>query len=150
MDIPLPLSQWTDIRQGLYAALDRITDKQLNFTPAEGLWSLGTIALHIAACENGWFSHVITRDASKWPEDFVLKDYPTVSAVKGLLSQVHARTQDYLASISRDELERTIDAPWGSKFPVSFAIWHIIEHEIHHRGEIYLMLGLMGMEAPDV
>jgi hypothetical protein len=24
------------------------------------------------------------------------------------------------------------------------------EHEIHHRGEIYLMLGLMGMEAPDV
>ena len=24
------------------------------------------------------------------------------------------------------------------------------EHEVHHRGEIYLMLGLMGMEAPDV
>jgi hypothetical protein len=24
------------------------------------------------------------------------------------------------------------------------------EHEISHRGEIYLMLGLMGMEAPDV
>jgi len=23
-------------------------------------------------------------------------------------------------------------------------------HEIHHRGEIFLMLGLMGMEAPDV
>ena len=23
-------------------------------------------------------------------------------------------------------------------------------HEIHHRGEIYLMLGLMGMEAPDI
>jgi uncharacterized damage-inducible protein DinB len=24
------------------------------------------------------------------------------------------------------------------------------QHEVHHRGEIYLMLGLMGMEAPDV
>jgi uncharacterized damage-inducible protein DinB len=24
------------------------------------------------------------------------------------------------------------------------------EIEVHHRGEIYLMLGLMGMEAPDV
>jgi uncharacterized damage-inducible protein DinB len=24
------------------------------------------------------------------------------------------------------------------------------QHEIHHRGEIYLMLGLMGMQAPDV
>mgnify|MGYP001046616747 CR=1 FL=1 len=24
------------------------------------------------------------------------------------------------------------------------------QYEVHHRGEIYLMLGLMGMEAPDV
>ena len=24
------------------------------------------------------------------------------------------------------------------------------QHEAHHQGEIYLMLGLMGMEAPDV
>jgi len=26
----------------------------------------------------------------------------------------------------------------------------VLEHEIHHRGEIFLMLGLMDMEAPDI
>jgi len=29
-------------------------------------------------------------------------------------------------------------------------VWHVLEHEIHQRGEIYLMLSLQGIEAPDV
>jgi uncharacterized damage-inducible protein DinB len=150
LEIPLPLYYWTNIRQALYDALDLITDDQLKFIPADGLWSLGKVVLHIAGCENGWFRYIITREVNDWPEDFASKDYSTVSSVKGLLAQVHARSQDYLASISREEQQRIIEAPWGSKFPVNYAIWHIIEHEIHHRGEIFLMLGLMGMEAPDV
>ena len=150
MNISLPLRYWTDIRAALYEALDKITDDQLNFIPAEGLWSLAKVALHIAGCENGWFRNIIIRDVDNWPEDFSPEKFPTVSAVKELLSQVHARTEEYLASTTNEEMERMIEAPWGSKFPVRYAIWHIIEHEIHHRGEIFLMLGLMGMEAPDV
>jgi uncharacterized damage-inducible protein DinB len=26
----------------------------------------------------------------------------------------------------------------------------VLEHEIHHRGEIYLMLGLLGLGASDI
>jgi len=40
--------------------------------------------------------------------------------------------------------------PRGAKVPLGWVAWHVLEHEIHHRGEIYLMLGLLGMEAPDV
>jgi uncharacterized damage-inducible protein DinB len=40
--------------------------------------------------------------------------------------------------------------PWGAQVSMGWAVWHVLEHEIHHRGEIYLMLGLLGMEAPDV
>ena len=29
-------------------------------------------------------------------------------------------------------------------------IWHTLENGLHHRGEIYLMLGLMGMSASDI
>jgi uncharacterized damage-inducible protein DinB len=40
--------------------------------------------------------------------------------------------------------------PWGAKVTVEDVVWHVIEHEIHHRGEIYLMLGMQGIEAADV
>jgi uncharacterized damage-inducible protein DinB len=28
-------------------------------------------------------------------------------------------------------------------------LWHVVEHEIHHRGELSLILGLLGREGLD-
>jgi hypothetical protein len=84
-----------------------------------------------------------------WPE-FAAGDYATVESIRTLLAGVHSRTEAYLATVDVVDLERIIDAPWNEAIPLRWIVWHVLEHEIHHRGEIYLMLGLMGMEAPDV
>ncbi len=140
---------WQSVRHGLIEALDKLNDEQLGFVPRDGLWSLGQVACHIADAEDGWFRHVATGELDEWPQ-FEAEDYPTVEAVKKLLTEVHHRTEAYLATLDDADLEQIIPAPWGSKFPLRWIIWHVLEHEISHRGEIYLMLGLMGMEAPDV
>jgi uncharacterized damage-inducible protein DinB len=28
-------------------------------------------------------------------------------------------------------------------------VWHVMEHEIHHRGELSLLLGMLGHEGLD-
>ncbi len=140
---------WKSVRCGLYEALDKLTDEQLAFTPREGLWSLGKVACHIAEAEEGWFRYVVTRELADWPE-FAEEDYPSVESVNKLLAGVHDRTENYLATVDVLDVDRVITAPWGSEFSRRWVIWHVMEHEVHHRGEIYLMLGLMGMEAPDV
>jgi len=33
---------------------------------------------------------------------------------------------------------------------LGWIIWHVLEHEIHHRGELSLILGLLGREGLDV
>ena len=141
---------WAQVREDLMRALDGLADEQLDFMPRDGLWSLGTVARHIASAEEGWFRHCVTRDLGEWPADFTAQDYPTVEAIKSLLTEVHARTEAYLETIDAGELERVVDMPWGTKLSLRWIIWHVLEHEIHHRGEIFLMLGLMGMEAPDI
>jgi len=140
---------WQSVRRGLMEALDKLDDEQLGFVPRDGLWSLGRVACHIADAEDGWFRYVATGELDEWPQ-FEAEDYPTVESVKRLLTEVHHRTEAYLATLEDADLERIIPAPWGSEFPLRWIIWHVLEHEIHHRGEIYLMLGLMGTEAPDV
>ncbi len=55
-----------------------------------------------------------------------------------------------LAEPCHPGVDQAIVLPWGPQVPLRWVIWHVLEHEIHHRGEIYLMLGLLGMEAPDV
>jgi uncharacterized damage-inducible protein DinB len=140
---------WQSVRRGLIEALDKLNDEQLGFVPREGLWSLGKVACHIADAEDGWFRYVATGELDEWPQ-FEAEDYPTVESVKKLLTEVHGRTEAYLATLGDADLEQIVLAPWESEFPLRWIIWHVLEHEIHHRGEIYLMLGLMGMEAPDV
>ena len=140
---------WGVVRRGLVRALDSLADEQLDFVPREGLWSLGTVARHIAVAEEGWFRYVVIRERDGWP-DYAVEDYPTVESIKGLLADVRARTVAYLEGIDVADVDRVIETPWGEKLSIREIVWHVLEHEIHHRGEIYLMLGLLGMEAPDV
>jgi uncharacterized damage-inducible protein DinB len=141
---------WTSVRKGLYQALDLLADEQLDFVPREGLWSLGHVARHIANAEEGWFRHIVTGELEEWPRDYTAADYPTVDAVKLLLQEVHSRTATYLKGVTAADVDQRIQLSWGPEVTLRWVIWHVLEHEIHHRGEIYLMIGLMGMEAPDV
>ncbi len=142
-------SHWKTVRQGLYEALDLLTDEQLTFVPGEGLWSLGTVACHIANAEDGWFRYIATGELDDWPP-MEVEQYPTVALVKALLEETHAYTLAYLEGLDVADLERKVTTFWGAELSIRWIIWHVLEHEISHRGEIYLMLGLMGMEAPDV
>jgi uncharacterized damage-inducible protein DinB len=144
------LYYWNAVRQGLNEALDLFSDDELHFRPAEGLWSLGKVALHIANTEEGWFEYVARRLVLEWPPESTLNEYPSIPDVKRELEKVHTRIEAFLEPLSDTDLDQIIQAPWGSQFPLHFVLWHVIEHEIHHRGEIYLMLGLLGREAPDV
>ena len=150
MNVRELFSHWDEVRTGLLRALDMLTDDQLDFVPREGLWSLGEVARHIANAEEGWFRYVIARAYDEWPSAYSAADYPTVASIKTLLAEVHARTKTYLDTLSLADLDQQIDAPWGEQLSLLWIIWHVVEHEIHHRGEIFLMLGLMGLEAPDI
>jgi uncharacterized damage-inducible protein DinB len=140
---------WHEVREGLVQTLDKLTDEQLDFVPRKGLWSLGTVARHIADAEEGWFRYVVACERADWPH-YSAQQYPTVKAVKDLLAEVHARTEVYLTSLNVADLDQTIKTPWGANLPLRWIVWHVLEHEIHHRGEISLMLGLLGMEGLDV
>jgi len=109
---------WTQVRRDLFRALDRLTDEQLEFVPHKGLWSLGTVARHIANAEDGWFRYAVTRELDEWPAGFTAEDYPTVTSIKRLLTEVHARTEAYLETLDADELDEALEMPWGAKLSV--------------------------------
>jgi uncharacterized damage-inducible protein DinB len=84
-----------------------------------------------------------------WPTDYTLENYPSREAIKSLLVEVHAKTFAFLATLTMDDLDTIIDSPWG-EFSLGFIIWHVLEHEIHHRGELSLIIGTLGREGLDV
>lgn len=139
---------WNDVRAGLVEALNQLTDAQLDFTPRPGLWSLRETVLHIAVTEDGWLRYYAEN---RWHEDLPEPaGYPTVASLKAFLAETHAATEAQFAADADALLAQVRPLPWGKQRTMDWIVWHVLEHEIHHRGEIYLMLGLMGIEAPDV
>ena len=144
--------QWSHVRKGLVQALGQLTDDQLGFSPGEGLWTVGEVATHIASSEDSWLDCAMTHGkVETWPAGrFNAEDYDTVGELEALLAECHARCETFMARLDADGLDRKVGLPWGPFVSVGWILWHILEHEIHHRGEVYLMLGMQGMEAPDV
>ena len=66
------------------------------------------------------------------------------------LSEIHTSKMEYKPIMQIDDLENNIDFPGGEQLRLGWVIWHVIEHEIHHRGELSLILGLLGHEGLDV
>ena len=142
-------SHWDQIHKDTLAVIDRFRETELTYVPYEDGWNVGQIALHIADAEEGWFRHIAAREIETWPANHTLEDYPTKGAIKSLLAETHARTMAYLETLTIDNLADVIESEWGD-FTPRFIIWHVIEHEIHHRGELSLILGLLGREGLDV
>ena len=63
------------------------------------------------------------------------------------MNQTHLKTADLLQSLDEPDLARKVTPEGGS---VYWVFWHVLEHEIHHRGELSLIHGLLGREGLDV
>ncbi|MEW6716120.1 MAG: DinB family protein [Chloroflexota bacterium] len=150
MNLDELFSHWTLVRRGLFETIDKFRDEDLSFVPFEGCWSVGEIMLHIADAEEGWFRYGVTRELDDWPGGFTLQDYPNLTAIKNLLTEVHDRTEAYLGTLELADLSKKLQMPWGVTVSLGWEIWHVLEHEIHHRGELSLILGILGREGLDV
>lgn len=68
------------------------------------------------------------------------------------MEHVEARLQKYVTSLTPKELSRiyttTNDLGESVEISVEDVLIHLVEEEIHHRGEIIALLWQMGVEPP--
>jgi uncharacterized damage-inducible protein DinB len=77
-------------------------------------------------------------------------EQPTKATIRQTLGQTHQRTLELLERLDEHNLADHCQSPRGEDFTVGWVIWHVLEHEIHHRGELSMALGLLGREGLDV
>jgi uncharacterized damage-inducible protein DinB len=149
MNVEWILSCWERVRGGLTETIDQFTEEELSYIAYEGGYSVGQIILHIAQEELGEIQYGITRELSEFPQRSSLDEYPTINTIKELLEHVRLRTCSYLEGLDDEALFGEVEAQWGGTYTLIDLIWHVIEHEIHHRGELSFILGLLGREGLD-
>jgi uncharacterized damage-inducible protein DinB len=146
---------WNAYQSKLTTALAPLTDVQLGLRVAPGLRSVEEIVTHMIGARARWF--MIDEDTLELAEfgRWDRSDMPVRSAaelVEGL-EATWRLMQGEIARWTPEEWQRTYPGDEPGDPPLitrQWIIWHLIEHDLHHGGEVSLTLGLHGYAAPDI
>ena len=146
---------WHNYQKHLSRALARLTPEQLALRAAPHLRSIEELARHIIAVRAGWFHFQLEeggedlRAFTPWGEP----ESPPRSAdelVSGL-EHTWQVIQEVLGRYTLADLQSTVQDEWdGQIYSISrgWVIWHVMQHDLHHGGEIAYSLGMHGLPAP--
>ena len=135
------------IRSRTSRVIGRIPPQQIDWRPAPGMFSFADLIRHLAATERYMFGENARRRPSRYPGHGTdLAD--GYDAVLGFLTRMHEETARIVQRLTAEELRLLCETPGGSQITVWKWLRSMVEHEVHHRGQIYLMLRLLGVTTP--
>ena len=114
---------------------------------ADGVFSPADLARHIAATERYTFAENVIARPSRYqgcgPELANGRD-----SIVAYMERMHQETIAILERLTPADLERKIAPVQGTPITAWKLLRAMIEHEVHHRGEIYVYLALLGVPRP--
>ena len=148
---------WRTYQTLLTTALAPLAPEQLALRAAPCLRSIEEIATHMIGARARWFYQLMGEGGQEFATlgTWDRQGMPTRSAaelIQGLETTWHGM---------QAAMARWTPADWQLTYPGEepsepatitrqWVIWHLIEHDLHHGGEISLTLGMHELSAPDL
>jgi uncharacterized damage-inducible protein DinB len=164
---------WAGHQRMLLEAIRPLTAEQLSSRTAPFQWAVWQLAAHMAGSRAYWFHDVLGEGDAAVREMFrvdstTVPDLPLEDA-GWEDDERHPRTAcelveafDLTWTMIADGLGRWTEEDLGMElsrirrsgevetFTRAWVVWHLIEHDLHHGGEISQILGTNGIPAPEL
>lgn len=147
------LSTFLDYLASVHGRTRRVIEcipaADLEWAPAAGKFTFGDLVRHLAAIERQMYAETVQGKPSRYSgHGRELADgYHNVLAY---YDRLHAESRAIFAALSPAQLNGKCTTPAGT--PITTWKWlrAMLEHESHHRGQLYLMLGMRGVKTPPI
>ena len=153
--MPTLYAGWHNYQTLLITALTPLSPDQLALRAAPAIRSMGEIATHMIGARARWFYQLMGEGGDEFAAlgTWDRQGMPTRTAPE-LSHGLETTCQGMQAAIAR-----WTPADWQQTYPGEepdepatitrqWVIWHLMEHDLHHGGEISLTLGMHGLTAP--
>lgn len=141
------LDYFDSIRGRTRRVVTCIPPDRIEWTHVAGRFTLGDLVRHLAAIERWMFAENVVGRPSRYAGHGV-ELAAGYEAVIGYFDRMHAESLEIFSALTDDALQRRCTTPSGVSLPVWKWLRAMIEHEVHHRGQIYLMLGMLDVPTP--
>ncbi|MDA8201268.1 MAG: DinB family protein [Chloroflexi bacterium] len=151
-------SGWASYQEALSAAAATLTDEQLQLRAAPHLRSVGELLTHLVAVRAGWFRGDLGMGGdeflgiARWDEPGAAA--PTADELRAGLASTWRLVHQSLDSWTPDDLTETVHSAWPGQedetYVRGWVVYHVLEHDLHHGGELGYMLGMHGLPTPRI
>ncbi len=145
---------WRNYQQSMIEAISPLTAEQLDLNISSDLRSVHDIAVHIIGARARWFYLLMDeggplfQQLGKWDA----REAPKRSAAELItgLGQTWQGMHEAIGRWTEEQWQQTWPGEGGDGPEIltrQWVIWHLIEHDVHHGGEISFILGAHGIRA---
>ncbi len=141
------LDYFESVRGRTLRVVKAIPAEKIEWTYQEGKFTLGDLVRHLGATERYMWAENAQCKPSIYPgHGKELADgYDKVVA---FIERMHRESVEIFGRLTEEDLQKKCKTPAGSPIAVWKWLRLMAEHEIHHRGQIYLYLAMLGVATP--
>jgi len=161
-NISLMLYMLDDIRKVTLKGVQELTKEQLFQEPMPGEFSIGSYLMHLGECDLGWLKDLSGQEQSNelkkkvyynsWfdcgPDDFNPPKEPLEpEEYVNALTEAREQLRKYMMTLQDSDLDIEITRKGlkgERKLSKKWIIYHLIEHEAHTRGQMFMLMRMGG------
>lgn len=141
------LDYFAKVRERTLRLVACIPPDKIEWRAAANKFTLGDLARHIAATERYVFVECACGGSNRYagcgPELAEGRD-----DILQFMERMHTESIEMLSRLSDEQLQKKCQSAEGSPITTWKLLRSMLEHEVHHRGELYAYLGLLGVTVP--
>jgi uncharacterized damage-inducible protein DinB len=146
---------WEKVRQRTLKVIACIPLEKFDWRYAEGKFSFADIIRHLATIERYMYAENVQFKPSLYPGHGPDLRYGTERAdgpenVLALFHRMHQESMAIFSGLTPEDLQKKCVTPGGASITVWKWLRAMVEHEVHHRAQIYVYLGMLGIATPPI
>jgi len=141
------LSYFESVRRRTRAVAVCIPEDAVEWSPGPGRFSAGDLVRHVASAERWMWAENAQCRPSRYPGHGpeLASGVPEVLAY---MDRLHAEAIAIFAALTPEQLNARCATVGGIEMRAWKWLRLMVEHEIHHRGQLYDVLAALGVETP--
>ena len=141
------LDYYERIRERTNRVINCIPHTKMDWAYRPGKFTIADLVRHIASIERNMYAENVMGRPSRYNGcGKELADVP--EAVISYFNNMHLESVGIFRTLGASDLQRTCTTPAGTQIPIWKWLRAMVEHEIHHRGELYIFLNLLEVKTP--
>lgn len=141
------LQYFGNVRERTMGVARCVPPEKIDWTYTAGKFTLGDLLRHIAVTERYLFAENIQGHPSRYTTHG--KEFgETHDDILALMDRLHAESMQIFSKLTDASLQEKCVNVGGSEIARWKWLRSMVEHEIHHRGQLYIYLAILGVPTP--